>query len=497
MKKIRLLFVIVVMGLFFIPWFDLGGPRIYGVEHEAPQPDFSWKRFVRGEFQKQTEKWWNRTFGARRTMLVIKNDLYEVLNLGQFHSGYGGNVLQGQHGILFEKAYVTSKFSPLSPEVVDSTATETVAVLKKLNEKLKYLDKEMIFIMAPSKEDAREEALPGLWKFRAQYIPQKFDAHDIWEKHFHDAGIAHINAMSLLREKNVLRESFPDTGTHWTLYASGLVWEHIAKYLHEKNSFFPPIEVSGMEKTFKAHAEERDIANLLNIRPRYRKGNKEFPTLEYKPISSEKAVPITLLGDSFCYQLHKNILQSGFSNHETFHLYFNWLPDQETWHALLSETRSVLFCYTYPKLFSNRIKNEVEELLSHMDHVILENWHDTKPEEAGRWSKDASSIKFLKTEYGDYTLSFVVKDAFFSKRIKLSLNGRPLKDILLSDKKVPVSYSVPLPEHMLKKGENRIQLTIEGAAMPIHVLKNSKDERLLGILCTDMNVRHGTYSLSK
>lgn len=171
MKKIQLFFILLVTGLMIIPWFHLPQPDLYGGEKEAPFPSFSWQAYAVGTYQKQFNAWWKRHFGSRNTMLVMKNDMYDMLNFGQFHAGDNKNILQGQHGVQFRREYIRAKFLPYDTAAAEKNAAETAVLLARLRDRLEAMGKHLLFILGPSNVDTRSEELPWLWEFRAKNTP--------------------------------------------------------------------------------------------------------------------------------------------------------------------------------------------------------------------------------------------------------------------------------------------------------------------------------------
>lgn len=488
MKKIQTLFVILVIGLMAIPWFSLPQPKLTGVEKDISLPSFSWQAYGSGSFQKQFEGWWNGHFGSRRAMLVMKNNIYDNLNFGQFHSGYWGNILQGRHGTLYELGYLSSKFSPYDPDDIRKNAAETVMLLAQLRDRLAAMGKHFLFIMAPSKADARYESLPRLWQFRARHTPEPPSMYPIWEKELTQKNIIYVNALELLKKNNVLKDSFPDTGTHWSMLAAGLTLEEGVKKLKNAGADLPTVLIKGERTSDKAYAAERDIADLLNIYPPYHKGRTTWKLATYQPIPLTDSVNVISIGDSFSNQIYRNILQSGFSNDINISQFENFLPTKEEWFNILDKSDLLVLTYTYPKLHSSRIKEEVMILLNYTNDIILENWNAYENEGKGQWSKYISNIIFFYNGERDCTFSFLIKHIFHSKNLHISINNHKLYslplDTITSDKKI----SITIPKTMLNNGINRINFIVEGASSPIVVTEENMDARLIGVFCSDFRI---------
>lgn len=487
MQKVKSLFLLFILALLVLPWFDFGQARIVGVEANVIRPSFSWKTYLNGTFQKEMEKWWNRTFGSRNTMLVAKNTVYDVLNVGQFHSGYFSSIKQGRHGVLFLSEYIQSKFLSYDVQVMRGIAEQTANSLKKLKDKLNYLGVDLLFVMAPSKADVRESDLPFIYTFREKYVSTPASLYPIWEKAFDQRGIAYINSFDVLKQKGLPKESFPDTGIHWSMYGAALVWEECSAFLNQINSIYPKLRVLGNRETDKAYAAERDIADLMNIRPRYYGGRKTWSVAEYEANQSVHPINSVAIGDSFTRQLYFNIIQSRFSNVDSCALYENRLPTKEQWFDIIKKNKIVILNYTYPQFRGWRIKNEVERLLSYIEDIQLLNWHPYEPWGNAQWSKDVSEVEFVNHTNGDYRLSFDLKFNYHTEKLIFKINGDVICEMIVKNNNG--IKNILIPSHKIKKGINKIGIISINASNPVVMEQHYHNNRTLGAYISNIEVK--------
>lgn len=487
MKKTKYFFIIFVLALLIIPWFPLPQPQLAGVERKEECPSFFLPTYWAGKFQKKFESWWNGHLGSRNTLVIIKNNIYEILNIGQFHTGYSGNILQGKDGTLYEKAYIISKFEPYSPALVEMNAETTISLYTTLKNRLNYMGKQMLLVMAPSKADAREENLPMIFQYRAKYRQTPPSMYPLWEKKLREKEIPYVNALDLLTKKNVLNDSFPDTGTHWAMLAAGLTWEESVRKLRMVNPALPAVKITGEQITASATNQERDIADLLNILPKYAKGNQTWKHAKYQPVPTANSVYAISIGDSFSGQLAQNILQSGFSTSESLAQFENRMPTCDQWFDILAKADLLVLTYTYPKLIESRMKDEASKLLAYTQDIVLKNWHPQGPGEKGQWSKAASQVLFFHSAATDHEISFTKENRFYSKSLQLFVNDRQLSKLDLETLAIPAHVKIMIPKHLLTPGLNIINCIVDGATAPITVL-NSQDPRVLGVHCSEIKI---------
>ena len=487
MKKVQILFIGLLLGLLVVPWFNLPQPQVAGVEKETSPPSFSWKKYWTGSFQRQFEDWWNGHFGSRSTLLIVKNDIYEALNLGQFHSGSSGTILQGKHGVLYAQGYLTSKFAPYSPLQVQKLAERTSTIFSELRDRLDFMGKSFLFIMAPSKSDAREDMLPPLWQFRAHHVMEPPSLYPVWEKELSARKIVYVNSLDVLKRAGISNDSFPDTGIHWSMLAAGLTWEEGVRRMRAAGFDVPAVYIEGEMSSNKAYAAERDIASLLNIYPIYHRGNPTWKLAKYRPVPLEQTVNVISIGDSFSNQLYQNILLSGFSTADSSVQFENRMPTKEQWFEILENLDVLVLTYTYPNLRQERMANEITSLLAYTTDIMLENWHPYEDIEKGQWSRQNSHIAFFHSSNTDYEFSFELKHNLHTRSLRLAVNGYELTDLDLKNLSLPTRVTMIIPRNYLHRGLNKIEFFSEGATSPA-IVAQSQDFRVLGVFCSDFRL---------
>jgi len=437
------------------------------------------------------EAWWNRNFGSRNTLFILKNDIYEILNAGWFHSGSGGDTLQGMNGVLFGRGYVSQCFHPRNQKTVLANAEETVKLFAQLRDRLHNMGKPFSFIMAPGKAAVRTDVLPPIWRFREIFAP-KTDVdmtYDLWEETLQSYGIVYVNGLDEIRERNAYGDSFPDTGTHWSRLGAAFSLEKAISSLRKEGWSLPSLAINGSQETDKDYAAEKDIANTLNIYPHYNRGRKSWKMAIFAPISPRDSLSTIVLGDSFSVQLSHNLVSSGFS-HSTTKIE-NRIPSTKEWLKELNKAEALFFVYAYANLHQNRMKNETIRLLTMLDELILEDWHNYEKHGKGQWSKKISKATFLNSFGGDAELSFCIKNRFQTKKLGLFLNGYELVTIDLTKKKFPAAIKVYVPKEAMTKGLNTIEFRSEGAISPaVHTPgSGGGDLRTLGVFCNEFKIR--------
>lgn len=156
---------------------------------------------------------------------------------------------------------------------------------------------------------------------------------------------------------------------------------------------------------------------------------------------------------------------------------------------MLNESNILILTYTYPKLHSARIKDEVVTLLNYTNDIILENWNNYEESGKGQWSKYNSNIAFFHSAERDCTFSFLLKSIFHSKILHISINKHTLYSLPLDTITSHRKITITIPKTMLTKGINRINFLVEGASIPMVVTEENIDSRLIGVFCSDFSIQ--------
>lgn len=486
MRKVQTIFILFVIILLIAPWFNIPEVKLHGWEAEISVPLFSWREFKRGKYQDQISSWWSRSFHGRSILVILKNDIYEILNIGQFHSSFSNNLAEGRSGVIHHTDYIAAKLTQFNLKNIEKNISDIVATLTEIRNRLKYIDKEFLFVMAPTKVDAREDTFPKLWSWRAKHIPPPINVYPVWEKKLKEQNIIYVDGLMSLQQKDILQDSFPDMAMHWSMLAAGTAWEQAVKSLRAHGVNIPPITIKRIKTTDKAYFELED-AYGINIFPRYNRGRKNWKLAEYD-IIPESDTSFLIIGDSFAGSLCTNIIQSGFNN---VWLFSNRMPNQKEFFDLLEKSNILILVYTYSKAHINgpRIKNDSSRIVNFFNDIYLEEWqyYDNVDEHL---SKDKSYIYFLCTSDDNYELLFTLKSCFESKEALFTVNGKILKNINLKQVSLPSEVKVPIPRNILHKGVNKIELEVKNAMTPIAATQGeNRDIRRFGILCSDIRVQ--------
>ncbi len=336
------IFTIFFFGVIIFSWVLYSTRAPFGFVEKVATPQFSLEGFLDCNYQKTAEKYLARKIPSLKYLLYLKNDIYDLLNFGFFHAGYDRTIIQGKDGILFEYGNLSVTYGNTPPEVIRELSQKSALELKRLNSFLAERGIPLIVVLAPCKVDFFDFATP--WRFKVLNPELKIGSANvgpIYEELLARDGIHFVNCFPILDKPGLREISFPDRGTHWTLHSSALCLEKIASELHHINpDKFPLIDITGTKKIREFTNAESDLADLLNIWPKYSRGKPYAYMADFAPLN--KPYPLLLHGDSFSHQIHSNMILSGYSTWEMIKYFENRSIPREEFLSLLKEVKAVI-----------------------------------------------------------------------------------------------------------------------------------------------------------
>ncbi len=362
-KIFPFLFIAVIIASWLMPAFFI----INGFYPVYKKPLFDIASFLNASYQNAFEKYLTHKLPSLPNLLVMKNDIYEILNFGQYHSGYNGKIAQGKNGILFEKNYLICSWGYTTGKKLEKLAKETAGKLDILQNLLARRGIPLILAMAPSKVDFFSEHAP--WQYTARELGPMIGsaiAGPIHEKFMKNRHVPFVDCYAPVASAGQGKEAFPDRGIHWTMYGAGVCLRALSQKLHELDpGKFPLLEIDGISKTSEARYGENDMAELMNIWPAYKRGRDYYYLADFKKIS--RSLNFVFQGDSFMLLLAANMELSGYSTHEMITLFDNRMPSREEFIQSLEHTDALILIGNATKFVQPYFREIAEKLISYLE----------------------------------------------------------------------------------------------------------------------------------
>lgn len=351
-----------------LSWLIPGRGNIHGYGEAVPFPSLSLATFTSSQFQDSLGKYLNFHLTSLEYQLFIKNTLYSALNFGQFYSAFQGQICRGKDNILFEKPYLAKSYATtINKASVDNLAKFYTSQLVILQNNLARRQVPLIVVMAPSKVDLFDYAAP--WYFRARSPALRTGsaiAGPIYADYLNKAGVPFVDCYGPLNQPGIKEIAFPDHGTHWSMYGAAICLGKLSETLHKMDPrIFQLVDITEKTTSTEAAFGERDLADLLNIWPAYRKGRNIYDLAVFKKLG--KPIPLLIWGDSFMEQLLANMRLAGFTSSEKATYFENRMPSQEEFKASLSKAKAFIIIGNVLKFISPYWEEDLQRLNSYFD----------------------------------------------------------------------------------------------------------------------------------
>lgn len=242
-----------IMGVMFSVLQISGGVELYGVTEQVDTIPFEFRTLYNGEWQSQFTTKYHNNFPLRAFMVRTNNQL-----LYQMGAMINGSIVVGNDGYLFSDEYICNAFTNIS----DDTRKQIDEYVEKLIECQKILNvhqKELVYIITPSKVELCAEFLPERYKALVAQRAEITNNYDYLAYKLEQANIRMLDMTQILKRAEQEYPYFCKTGTHWNFYAAAIGAKELLKVLgNTVNSF----EITFSEKPFET---EKDLYCLSNI----------------------------------------------------------------------------------------------------------------------------------------------------------------------------------------------------------------------------------------
>ena len=350
-------------------WLGLRGlVTAHGFETPDVSPRLTAANLRSGRFQKDADTHFGHIFFGRTEMLFLKNGIHDLATLGDYRAGFSGHVIQGRDGWLFEDSYLDVAFRTNHP-------VESAAGRRDARQAFDHFRSAcaaafpdgsappFAVLLAPSKAEILRDKVPARYAFFAERPApapgEPPEPYATWRALLGRNRVPFVDAADLAEPGADPRTLFPYGGTHWTVhYAARTVSAALAAAAPAlpRPEPLPPKLAPGHDDP-----HDRDLAHLLNLPVRYRRGGDLHAHAAFPP-AEPSGRRVLLIGDSFAEQVQAALVRSGLYAPEDVTLFFNRLPSARDFRAELARADAVLFVWSAPSLAGNRVRITLETL---------------------------------------------------------------------------------------------------------------------------------------
>ena len=279
-----------------------------GVIAKQAMPELSLSSYSNGSYQQQTEQYLKQHFGFREPLIRSYNQyLWDVFRKSPVE---GDQILFGKDGWIYGAEAVADYYQKLylyyavdSADMAQKLSREAQQILQ-LQQVLESHGVHLFVCLAPSKDLVYPEYLPEDPDPRHNDEP-KISARFFNEEEYTRLGVNHLNLEQyfLSIKDTVDRTLFPQTGEHWTKYASLFAADTLIRYMEHLGGINMKNLVIGSRTLDNAREPDDDLEQLMNlIRPLpkpqywYAETSTDGDTTAVKP-------KVIVVGDSFWWNL--------------------------------------------------------------------------------------------------------------------------------------------------------------------------------------------------
>ena len=343
MRHIPKILCLATMMLFLLPVVQKVKPFVQvqplkGVYVHTEKPQFSFSTFVKGEWQKNADRYIKEHFGFHEHFIRLYNQcLWAVWHRPADPSP----VLVGKNDYLFEPSFVneyyTGCFNEFYPDSIPLCERPQIfrrrmSRLAKLQAILEEQGVHLFLALLPGKERIYPQYLPNPRPRTGNHTsgaqPRAYDLYRNSRYDFRRIDLCHCFDSLNGHTPYLL---FTKTGTHWSNIASTYAFDSVMRYMQ---TFGPPIHPVTLGTPYYAPTREpdNDLYHLLNIMAPVPADSNLYVDVTLTGTRPGRNPSLVVIGDSFFWNILYNFpIQELFSDFRYWY-YFSTIyydPDHD------------------------------------------------------------------------------------------------------------------------------------------------------------------------
>jgi len=295
------IWLFLVLGVFSMPLIEeiTGWIRIdplRGKFANIDEPEFSIATWFSGEYQHDREFYLQQKFDLRNFLVRLNTQF----NYSCFGVTCDGNMIVGKDNYIFNHDVLVSYYG--DDLLKEDTLRKELEKLKFVQDTLEKLNKNFVFVIAPSKPPFCFDKIPA-----THFRERKITNYELYVKYLKELGIHYIDYRTYFFElkKQTPYLLFPPKGLHWSIYSTSYVIDSLVHYIEVKKKTKLATYKWSSVKMEDAKENDIDVEHALNLLY-----TLESPQLAYRKLELEKkhndSLKIITIGDSFYGELFYN-----------------------------------------------------------------------------------------------------------------------------------------------------------------------------------------------
>ena len=326
LNKIPLLYkklvIIVFLALLTIPildWKIKFIPRtvLHGLQNSTARPQYSWKAFKDGHFQRAIEEYALKNHGVWGWSVRGFNEIILAL-FSQITTDYKISFQYGNEGHFWQPMYLRAFNRYDEPN--SKKIGEKLEFYHRLKNRLKKYNIQFHGLISPNKLEMYPELIPD--KYKNPLREDKKRGYDLAKNIIHKKDISIFDGYQTLLDykskNNFNLRFFETTGSHWNQIGSCVVTRSILSNIYP-STYELPCEDYSFETTREEDLDLLKVSNLLF--PDQKIGTSPYIKYRGQPSSSKK-LKVLLVGTSFLFGIQEQLMISGVADETLLYFYY-------------------------------------------------------------------------------------------------------------------------------------------------------------------------------
>lgn len=296
----KILFGIVLLGLScaiwqnYVPIFNI--KKLDGSIKEDEHVPLNWKNWFSADYQLYVEKHIVLNNALSPFFIRVNNQIdYSLFD--QLH--ISGGIL-GKENYLFDQEYINAYHG--KDFVGEDVLRKYVEKIKFVQDTLRKLNKEFIYIQAPGKASYFPEYLPDSMSRKEADLSN----YNRLSKLLIEYKINHIDFKPFFLKSKSTSEYplFTQTGIHWSKYATGIVMDSINNFIEGTMKLnLPEVYWDEVELDYAKH-DDADMEVVLNLLFKLSPTKYAYPKLKFEARENKDVPVVMMIGDSYMGNLY-------------------------------------------------------------------------------------------------------------------------------------------------------------------------------------------------
>ncbi len=288
-------FLIIICGEQIQQYFPIIKAEPLRGSFVIPQkPTITLDNWLSGNYQDSLMKYFEYDLSFHVPYVRLRNQIGYSL----FDEVRGNGVEEGDHHHLYSTGYINSYLG--KDFVGDNKVIDNVAKLAYVQDELKKLNVDLIFMIAPGKPSIIPE-----------YIPKKYDLstktksnYDAYVEQFDKQKINYIDFKKyFLKLKPTSKHPlFSKLGVHWSGYGATIAADTLIKYMQQERNInmINHFQLSGTTTRIPRDTDH-DMGGLMNLIYEIPSDSLYYPNLVFVKDKTKTKPNVLIIGDSFVY----------------------------------------------------------------------------------------------------------------------------------------------------------------------------------------------------